>query len=439
MPRHLTINEIIALAPDQASIQPARDASNERKWLTVATGETALWGQAHGSGSAPYQTAVDLTEIAFKCSCPSRKFPCKHGMALLLLFERNPAKFQQGDTPPEWVSQWLEKRNASKEPKLQSGSAARTSDPAKDELKSAKKFSNVAEGLAELRTWLNDVIRQGLAEIPSKGYSFWDSIAARMVDAGAPGAARLLREMAGIAATGPGWQQRLLRRIVLLHLLTEGFTNRETLPDTVVSDIKTTLGWTINQEDLFLLDGIHDQWQVLGQRFVEEDRIRARRSWIVSARSNEIALLLHFAHGNTAFPIPLSTGTAMDAEIVHYPSAYPQRGALKSYSFTDNFSFSQLVSLSILENLCRYSSAVSAQPWLERYPFILRSVVPIQSGSEWYVIDNDSNILPLSQNFDRPWYLLAQSGLKPIDVFGEWDGDSFWPLSVITQEGLVNI
>ncbi len=45
-------------------------------------------GLCQGSGRQPYQARVDLAEPAFKCSCPSRKFPCKHGLALLLLFAK---------------------------------------------------------------------------------------------------------------------------------------------------------------------------------------------------------------------------------------------------------------------------------------------------------------------------------------------------------------
>jgi len=34
-----------------------------------------------------------LSEPAFKCSCPSRKFPCKHGLGLLLLYASDQAAF----------------------------------------------------------------------------------------------------------------------------------------------------------------------------------------------------------------------------------------------------------------------------------------------------------------------------------------------------------
>ena len=64
--------------------------------------DAALWGLCQGSGSKPYQTAIDLTEPAFKCSCPSRKFPCKHALGLMLLFAQDAGRLSE-PAPPEWA------------------------------------------------------------------------------------------------------------------------------------------------------------------------------------------------------------------------------------------------------------------------------------------------------------------------------------------------
>ncbi|WP_420894866.1 SWIM zinc finger family protein, partial [Streptomyces noursei] len=37
-----------------------------------------------GGDGTRYGTVVDLDGPAFQCSCPSRKFPCKHTLGLLL-------------------------------------------------------------------------------------------------------------------------------------------------------------------------------------------------------------------------------------------------------------------------------------------------------------------------------------------------------------------
>ncbi len=47
-----------------------------------------------------------------KCTCPSRKFPCKHALALLWLKAEAIVSFAETETP-EWVSEWLARRRPS--------------------------------------------------------------------------------------------------------------------------------------------------------------------------------------------------------------------------------------------------------------------------------------------------------------------------------------
>ncbi|MBW4639863.1 MAG: SWIM zinc finger family protein [Gloeocapsa sp. UFS-A4-WI-NPMV-4B04] len=85
--------QILALAPDASSAKNGKTLATLRKWVSLGQNEQVIWGECQGSGKTPYQTQIDLTEIAFKCSCPSRKFPCKHGLGLLLLRSNEPAAF----------------------------------------------------------------------------------------------------------------------------------------------------------------------------------------------------------------------------------------------------------------------------------------------------------------------------------------------------------
>src|SRR5262249_57303967 len=70
--------------------------------------------------------------------------------------------------------------------------------------------TRVAAGLAELDRWLCDQARQGLAASQQAGYGHWDDIAARMIDAQAPGLAERLRALASVPHSGAGWDGRLL-------------------------------------------------------------------------------------------------------------------------------------------------------------------------------------------------------------------------------------
>ena len=66
-----------------------------------------VWGECQGSGKSAYQACVELTEPAFRCSCPSRKIPCKHTLGPLLPWSENAVKPRDR---PGWVWEWLAQR-----------------------------------------------------------------------------------------------------------------------------------------------------------------------------------------------------------------------------------------------------------------------------------------------------------------------------------------
>src|SRR6476659_5765738 len=110
----LTEEQILTLAPDEPSKKSGKELANPSKWVSRGANEQAIWGECQGSGSKPYQTQIDLTNIAFKCSCPSRKFPCKHGIGLFLMFARQKSSFTTSEAPG-WVAEWLDKRTGKQE------------------------------------------------------------------------------------------------------------------------------------------------------------------------------------------------------------------------------------------------------------------------------------------------------------------------------------
>src|SRR5215510_15091995 len=106
-----TVDQILALAPDTQSAKAGSSLATLRKWDRLGRNSQAVWGECQGSGQKPYQTAIDLNEPAFKCSCPSRKFPCKHGLGLFLLIANQPATVSNVTTAPAWAAEWLAKRD----------------------------------------------------------------------------------------------------------------------------------------------------------------------------------------------------------------------------------------------------------------------------------------------------------------------------------------
>ena len=80
----LPLEKIEALAPDQSSIDAARKLLKPGNWHRLAwDGGELVWGECQGSGATPYRVVIPESDAGYKCSCPSRKFPCKHSLALM--------------------------------------------------------------------------------------------------------------------------------------------------------------------------------------------------------------------------------------------------------------------------------------------------------------------------------------------------------------------
>ena len=130
MPDTLNADQILALAPDAGSAKAGQSLANRRKWLALGRSDRAAWGECQGSAREPYRTQIDLAEPAFRCSCPSRKFPCKHGLGLFLLLASDPAAFDRG-APPAWVAEWLSRRDQSAAQREIAPAPAPVADPQK--------------------------------------------------------------------------------------------------------------------------------------------------------------------------------------------------------------------------------------------------------------------------------------------------------------------
>src|SRR6186997_2045116 len=112
-----TVEQVVAVAPSPQSVAAAEPLAVPARWATTGADERALWGRCRGSGAEPYETAVDHVEVAWRCTCPSRKTPCKHALALLLLWIR-------GGVPA-----WIDARDRRAEPGAGATPATPTSVP----------------------------------------------------------------------------------------------------------------------------------------------------------------------------------------------------------------------------------------------------------------------------------------------------------------------
>lgn len=428
-----TTEQILALAPDASSAKAGQGLAAARHWVTLGSDETAIWGECQGSGKQPYQTQIDLGEVAFKCSCPSRKFPCKHGLGLLLLFANQTNQFKQ-PAPPSWVSDWLASRSKRAEQKAERAAkqADEIADPQARAKRAANREANVAAGLRELELWLHDLIRNGLAAPQIQEHKFWDNPTKRMIDAQAPGLARMLQLVASHSAFGASGHEQMLKQLAKIHLLIEGYKRLDSLPPETQADLRTLIGFTQNQDELLKQSSDKDKWFVMGQRVTEEDRLRVQATWLRGATTKREALILQYAHASQPLDASWMIDTVVEAELVFFPSAYPLRALVKERGSVAVKT--PTVEGTIAQAIETYAAAIARQPWLERFPLAVQSVVPFRRDEQWLVRDAAHHILPIAPSYNKGWELLAMSGGHPVNLFGEWDGEVLLPLSVWTSE-----
>jgi hypothetical protein len=457
-----TAETVIALAPDAASAKAGRDLAARRTWSSLGrteptdAGAVAVWGACQGSGKDPYLTRIDTSEPAFKCSCPSRKFPCKHSLGLFLLFVQSPGEFTAA-TPPDWVAEWLDGRASRASKKADRDAKDAEPSPPEDDATSVAKREKaakqaaargeererrVAAGVSELRLWLHDLVRQGLSSAAGRPASYWETMAARLVDAQAPGAARLVRQLESIPASGDGWPDRLLDRIARLHLLIDAYDRIDALPPDIASDVRATLGWTIPQESLLESVGVRDHWGIVGRITTDDDRLRVQRTWLWGRDTRRGALVLHFAPLGQARaemkPIDptLVPGTAFDGTLVFFPSAAPMRAIIKERTAPVEWNANQGHE-SVTDAISAAVDAEARVPWVERHPVLLSAAVVTVATSPLLVKDTYGRSLPIATGFRERFRLLAVTGGSPAPLFGEWNGDAFRPLTVWGEAGAV--
>ncbi len=422
----------MALAPDASSAKNGQALSALSKWSGLGHQEPTIWGECQGSGKDPYRTQIDLSEPAFRCSCPSRKFPCKHGLGLFLLHAKQEAAFTATELPT-WVQEWLDKRSQPKPTKAETAQP----DPAAQAKRQQKREDKISAGLVELDLWLQDLIRQGLAQLPSKPYGFWDQMAARMVDAQAPGLARRLRSMASIANSGQAtWTSLILAELGKLHLLIQGYQRQESLSAGLQAEVRSQVGWTLSQEELFGLteQGVaqtqKDDWLVIGKRIEEDDlaNLKIQRVWLWGLHQQSFALLLSFAPRHLPLDASWLPGAVVTAELCFFPSSTPLRAIARDRGESQP-SQPVLGDRSLTQAIQRYSQALSQNPWLEGYPLLLSQVIPRWTDT-WLIVDPAGVSVPLQVDSTVAWQMIALSGGHPMTLSGEWNGQALIPLGV---------
>jgi hypothetical protein len=441
----LTVEQVLALAPDAGAAAAGRKLATTKPWHGLGRSERAIWGDCQGS--ALYHVRVDLTDLTTHCTCPSRKVPCKHGLGMLLLAASTPGAFEAA-AEPEAVAEWLAKRAATTA-RSEARAAARATtapaaadapdalerapDPEPQAKRAEQRLARVQKGVEALDLWMNDLVRSGIAGLEAQPPSLWEQQAARLVDAQAPGLASRVRRLAHLPGRGAQWPARMLHELGRIALLTHAFRRLGALSPGLQADVRQLVGWTVSQEELAASgEVVEDDWVLVGQWVDDDERLRAQRNWYIGVRTGRRALVLQFAAGSAPFGETHTPGTAFEGELVFWPSAMPVRAAVRTRRGAPRAWSAPLPgfpSIDALLDSC--ASAIALQPWTERFGVALSQVVPVQARDERYLRDASGAGLRLASG--ASWRLFAVSGGGPVDVAGEWDGDTFLPLGAVAE------
>lgn len=184
--RQITQEQINSFAPNASAINNAKKISNGNGFVSrfCSSDDSFYMGECKGSGKSNYSTSVDFVDESnpvFRCSCPSRQFPCKHSLALL--FEMmNEKPFEVGAIPQDILDKRAKKE--ARETKKQEASSVEKKVKTKKSNQTAriKKINKQLEGLQLLEKMIMTFLQSGLGSMGGVSLKSYRDLAKQLGD-----------------------------------------------------------------------------------------------------------------------------------------------------------------------------------------------------------------------------------------------------------------
>lgn len=207
----ITEQFIEAAAPNADAAKNGRGLVLKNKFLKLhhSADDTLLFGHCQGSGKEPYLCSADFAipdAAVYRCSCPSRQFPCKHSLGLMFAFAQG-KKFTVSEVPEE-ISSKREKAAARVEKKKEEAEKPRTVN--KSAL--AKKIKAQLEGIDLLEKLTLDLVRLGIGNMNAKSAHEVEEQARQLGNAYLPGAQSALHNFTKLFSSAEGEERTARQR-----------------------------------------------------------------------------------------------------------------------------------------------------------------------------------------------------------------------------------
>ncbi|WP_058304140.1 SWIM zinc finger family protein [Gorillibacterium timonense] len=220
-----------SLAPNAAAMKNGRDLVKKNSFaaLRVTEDETLLFGECKGSGKDPYRCSADFNQESapvFRCSCPSRQFPCKHTLGLLYAHALG-KPFEKAEIPQD-IAEKREKAEKREEKKKETAALETEGDSPKAKRKGTsksaflKKRNAQLEGLNLLEKLVLQLVQTGLGGVDAKSLKLLEDQAKELGNYYVPGAQAELRELVLILKEETDQEavySRMIEQIIRLQAL----------------------------------------------------------------------------------------------------------------------------------------------------------------------------------------------------------------------------
>jgi hypothetical protein len=171
----LTEAYVDSLAINSSAMKNGRELVKKNSFpkLGKTADGTLIFGECKGSGKVPYSCSVDFVkpeEPVFRCTCPSRQFPCKHILGLMYAYALGNA-FETTDIPDDIAEkrEKAEKREEKREEKnKQPVGEAAVKRKKTNQSALLKKIASQLEGIGLLEKLILQLTNAGLGSLDKK-------------------------------------------------------------------------------------------------------------------------------------------------------------------------------------------------------------------------------------------------------------------------------
>lgn len=182
----ITEQQISTLATNASAMANAKKIVQKGGFvkLSASADGTFYLGECSGSGKTNYITSADYineSEPVFRCSCPSRQFPCKHSLALLMEI-KDGKTFTTCEIPEDIMD-----KRAKKEARVEKKAEKKTTPPKTNKNAAAKKLKKQLEGLDLTEQMMQELLNAGLGTLTGNSVGNYKDLAKQLGDYYLPG------------------------------------------------------------------------------------------------------------------------------------------------------------------------------------------------------------------------------------------------------------